>query len=87
MIRFIIGCIFLGMFLILSYIAFPIEWLIGKINKRAKDYSSLRIVQWGFGVILRIAGTKITVIGKENMPDEAATCCRSKSITSKARVP
>jgi len=72
MIRFIIGCIFLGMFLILSYIAFPIEWLIGKINKRAKDYSSLRIVQWGFGVILRIAGTKITVIGKENMPDEAA---------------
>lgn len=72
MIRFIIGCIFLGTFLILSYIAFPIEWLIGKINKRAKDYSSLRIVQWGFGVILRIAGTKITVIGKENMPDEAA---------------
>ena len=72
MIRFIIGCIFLGTFLILSYIAFPIEWLIGKINKKAKDYSSLRIVQWGFGVILRIAGTKITVIGKENMPDEAA---------------
>ena len=72
MIRFIIGCIFLGLFLLLSYLMFPIEWLIGKINKRAKDYSSLRIVQWGFGVILRIAGTKITVIGKENMPDEAA---------------
>ena len=71
MIRFIVGCIFLGTFLILSYIAFPIEWLIGKINKRAKDYSSLRIVQWGFGVVLWIAGTKITVIGKENMPDEA----------------
>jgi 1-acyl-sn-glycerol-3-phosphate acyltransferase len=72
MIRFIIGCIFLGMFLILSYLVFPIEWLIGKINKKAKDYSSLRIVQWGFGVILWIAGTKVTVIGKENMPDEAA---------------
>lgn len=72
MIRFIIGCIFLGLFLLLSYLMFPIEWLIGKINRRAKDYSSLRIVQWGFGVILRIAGTKITVIGKENMPDEAA---------------
>ena len=72
MIRFIIGCIFLGLFLLLSYLVFPIEWLIGKINKKAKDYSSLRIVQWGFGVILKIAGTKITVIGKENMPDEAA---------------
>ena len=71
MIRFIIGCIFLGLFLLLSYLMFPIEWLIGKINKKAKDYSSLRIVQWGFGVILKIAGTKITVIGKENMPEEA----------------
>lgn len=72
MIRFIIGCIFLGLFLLLSYLMFPIEWLIGKINKKAKDYSSLRIVQWGFGVILKIAGTKITVIGKENMPEEPA---------------
>ena len=72
MIRFIIGCIFLGLFLLFSYLVFPIEWLIGKINKKAKDYSSLRIVQWGFRVILWIAGTKITVIGKENMPNEAA---------------
>lgn len=72
MIRFIIAATFLGLFLLLSYLMFPIEWLIGKINKRAKDYSSLRIVQWGFRVILAIGGVKITVIGKENMPDEAA---------------
>ena len=72
MIRFIIAATFLGLFLLLSYLMFPIEWLIGKINKRATDYSSLRIVQWGFRVILAIGGVKITVIGKENMPDEAA---------------
>lgn len=72
MIRFIIAATFLGLFLLLSYLVFPIEWVIGKINKRAKDYSSLRIVQWGFRVILAIGGVKITVIGKENMPDEAA---------------
>ena len=72
MIRFIIAATFLGLFLLLSYLVYPIEWLIGKINKRAKDYSSLRIVQWGFRVILAIGGVKITVIGKENMPDEAA---------------
>ena len=72
MIRFIIACIFLGLFLILSYLVFPIEWLLGKINKKKKDYSSLRIVQWGFGVLLKISGVKVTVIGRENMPDEAA---------------
>ena len=41
------------------------------MNKKKKDELSLRIVQWGFRTILRIAGTEITVIGKENIPDEA----------------
>lgn len=72
MIRFIIGGTFLVLVLLISYLIFPIEWLIGKINKRAKDYSSLRFVQWGFRVILAIAGVKITVKGKENILDEAA---------------
>ncbi len=72
MIRFIIGCIFLGTVLLLSYLIFPIVWLVGKCNPQAKDYFSLRFIQWGFEVILWIAGTKVTVIGKENMPDEAA---------------
>lgn len=72
MIRIIIGGTFLGLFLLLSYLVFPIMCLIGKFNKKAKDYASLRIVQWGFRTILAIAGTKITVKGKENIPDEAA---------------
>lgn len=71
MIRFLLAGIFLITFLLLSYLVFPIEWLLGKINKQTKDYSSLRIVQWGFRVILRIAGVKVTVIGLENVPDEA----------------
>lgn len=71
MIRFIVGGFFLVLFLLLSYILFFVEWMIGKVSKRAKDYSSLRIVQWAFCVILRISGVKITVIGKENIPDEA----------------
>lgn len=72
MIRFIIAATFLVLFLLFSYILFFVEWIIGKINKKAKDYSSLRIVQWGFRVILWIGGVKITVKGKENIPDEAA---------------
>ena len=35
-----------------------------------RDYSSLRIVQWGFKVILKITGVSVTVIGEENVPDE-----------------
>ena len=71
MIRFIIGGLFLVLYLLVSYLLFFVEWIIGKVNKKAKDYSSLRIVQWAFRVILRISGVKITVIGKENIPDEA----------------
>ena len=72
MIRFIIAVSFLGLFLLFSYILFFMEWIVGKISKEAKDYSSLRIVQWGFRVILAIGGVKITVKGKENILDEAA---------------
>lgn len=45
-----------------------VEWLVGKINKRAKDISSLRIVQWGFRMILWITGVKVTTIGLEKVP-------------------
>ncbi len=72
MVRFIIAATFVVLFLIFSYVLFFVEWIVGKISKQAKDYSSLRIVQWGFRVILWISGVKLTVIGKENVPDEAA---------------
>lgn len=71
MIRFIFAATFLGLFLLISYLIFPVEWILGKINKKAKDYSSLRIVQWAFRVLLKMAGVRITVLGKENIPDEA----------------
>ena len=71
MIRFILAVIFVVTFLLLSYLVYPILWIVEKCNKKAKDYASLRIVQWGFKVVLFISGTNVTVIGKENMPKEA----------------
>jgi len=71
MIRIIVGGTFLGLYLLLSYLVFPVLWIYERINKKKKDELSLRIVQWGFRTILGIAGTEITVIGKENIPDEA----------------
>ena len=70
MIKFCIFAVFLFLFLILSIPVFGIEWLIGKVNPKARDYSSLRIVQWGFKRILDITGVEVTVIGEENIPDE-----------------
>ena len=54
MIRFICVVVFLILFLILTIPVFFIEWLIGKFNRNARDYSCLRIVQWGFKAILNI---------------------------------
>ena len=70
MIRFIFGAIFLFLFLVIGSPMLLVEFFIGKVNKRAKDISSLRIVQWGFRVILWISGVKITTIGLEKVPKD-----------------
>ncbi len=70
MIRLIFVVLFLILFLILSLPVMLVEWIIGKVNPNLRDYSSLRIVQWAFKVILLLAGVDITVIGEEHIPDE-----------------
>lgn len=70
MFRFICIVIFLVVFLILSIPIFFVEWIIGKFNRRKRDISSLRIVQWAFHVILKLTQVQATVIGEENIPDE-----------------
>ncbi|MBO1687773.1 1-acyl-sn-glycerol-3-phosphate acyltransferase, partial [Clostridium butyricum] len=46
MIRFIFVVLFLGLYLVLGIPVLGVEWLIGKFNKKACDYQSLRMVQW-----------------------------------------
>ena len=72
MIRIIVGMLFLTTFLLISYMFFPILNRMEKTNKVKKDKICLRVVQWGFRIILKIAGTKVTVIGKENIPTDTA---------------
>ncbi|OUP83593.1 1-acyl-sn-glycerol-3-phosphate acyltransferase [Lachnoclostridium sp. An169] len=71
MIRFLCIVIFVVLFLIVSIPIFFVEWIVGKFNPYARDISSLRIVQWAFKVIIKMAGVQLTVIGEENIPDEA----------------
>ena len=76
MLRFTFLVIFLISFLILSIPVLLVEAIIGKFNRKAKDYSCLRIVQWGFRCILWITGVETTVIGEEQVPDEPGLICR-----------
>ncbi len=68
MIRFIIVVILVVGFLILSIPVLILEWLIGKFAPKARDISSLRIIQAVFKLILWVTGSQITVIGEENVP-------------------
>lgn len=72
MIRFIIVCICVIGYLILSIPILLVEWIIGKFNPRAKDISSLRIIQTVFRFILKVTGADITIIGHENVPKDQA---------------
>ena len=64
MIRFILICTVVIGYLILSIPLLIAEWILGKFAPLKKDFSSLRIIQGVFRLILRIAGTKVTVIGE-----------------------
>lgn len=70
MIRLLIVAITVIGFLILSIPILIVEWIIGKFKPEARDLSSLRIVQFMFRLILWETGSKITVIGHENVPTD-----------------
>ena len=70
MIRTILTCIFVFLFLVLSIPILLIELLVKKLNPMAADMSQLRIVQWAFGVVEFLSGAKTTVTGLENIPSD-----------------
>ena len=82
MIRFICVAVFLILFLILSIPVFFIEWLIGRFNRELRDYSSLRIVQWGFKAILKITGVQaMFVANHRSFFDILLTYSRCRRLT------
>lgn len=81
MIRLLLALLFVILYLLIGIPILGIEWIIGKFNKHAADLSQLRMVQWAFRVILFICGTKLTVIGEENVPKDEPVLyiCNHKS--------
>ena len=61
---------FVFVFLICSIPIMLVEWIIGKFNMDVKSKSSLAIVNWAFRVVTLICGTKVTIIGEENVPKD-----------------
>ena len=72
MIRFIIIALMLFLYLLLGIPVLLVEWVIGKFNQEAKDYSCLRMVQTAFKLMLKVAGVRLTVIGEEHVPKDQA---------------
>lgn len=72
MIRYLIAIICIGIFLIVTLPYLGLEWILGKFDRKASDLRQLRIVQWMFKYLLWISGTKVIVIGEENVPKDEA---------------
>lgn len=72
MIRFILVAATVIIFLVFGIPVMVLEWLIGRKNRRLRDLQSLAVIQLVFRVILRIAGVKITVKGREHIPADRA---------------
>ena len=68
MLRFVLIVLFVVLFLVCSIPLLIGEWILGHFNPELKNRSSLAIVQWAFRVCLWLAGTKVTVLGEENVP-------------------
>ncbi|MCQ2519699.1 MAG: 1-acyl-sn-glycerol-3-phosphate acyltransferase [Lachnospiraceae bacterium] len=68
MIRFILDAAWVIIFLILSIPFVLIELIVGLFSKKVKARTSQWIIKWAFSVVLFISGTKVKVLGKENIP-------------------
>lgn len=72
MIRFILIVLFVITFLIVFSPVMLVLWLIGLKNPAFKDKASRAIIFRAFSFIRFVAGTKLTVLGKENIPIDSA---------------
>lgn len=70
MIRLILVAAIVLLYLILGIPVLLVEWVIGKWNPRARDISSLRMVQGVFRLILWTAGVQADYIGLDRIPKD-----------------
>lgn len=72
MIRFIITVLFLFVFGVFSIFWLGILWIVGKFNSKTKERLAQSTVQKTLKIVSFLAGVKLTVIGREKIPDNEA---------------
>lgn len=72
MIRFLLVVLSVGGFLVFFSWLLYLQRRLGRTDRRRMEEESLVIVQRVFRMVLRIAGTKVTVRGLENIPKDQA---------------
>lgn len=72
MIRFILVLLFVVLFLILTMPIYFILWLIGKKSPDTYNRASRSIVKWGFRMVRFLSGTRLIILGQENIPPDQA---------------
>lgn len=72
MIRLILVALYLFLFLVLGIPALLALHLIGRKDPRRRDRASKAIVGWAFHCIAALAGVKLIVKGRENIPTDGA---------------
>ncbi len=70
--RLVIIIIFMTIYFIISLPVQLILLIVGLFSKRARLMAANAIVRFGFNVIRVLAGVKVTVEGRENIPDNEA---------------
>jgi 1-acyl-sn-glycerol-3-phosphate acyltransferase len=68
--RIILVVLFFVLYLLFGFPVLGIEWLLAKRNQEAADLRRLHMVQWALRCITVLAGIKLTVKGKENIPTD-----------------
>lgn len=70
--RIVLVALSIVLFLILFLPVYFVLWIVGKFNPHAKVAASQRIVRTAFRFVMFCAGTKIKVLGLENVPKDEA---------------
>ena len=70
--RSILALLVAVLYLIITMPVLLALWIVGRFNPKARDNCCLHMVQWVFRVIAGVSGTKVTVLGKEHIPQDQA---------------
>ncbi|MCI8949441.1 MAG: 1-acyl-sn-glycerol-3-phosphate acyltransferase [Lachnospiraceae bacterium] len=72
MIRFLLIALLLILFLVFSIPLLVFEAVLGRYAPDSQKRQSVAVVRFMFRLLLKISGTKVTVEGRENIPEDQA---------------